>query len=358
MDDNRIIDLYFTRDERAIEQTRVKYGKLLYHVAYKILHSDPDSEECVDDTYMKAWGSMPPEKPSILSAFLCKITRNLSINRYLQNKSRSKIMTTEKVFEEIAECVPDTAGPISDDIALRDAINGFLESLGEVSRSIFIDNTGAWFLPCLFLLMLTFAVLSLLRSRWTCLHLWVALLFAQFFATGTYMLTGNPFLRSMSSYMFPFSIGIYLAYKPRIMELCQKRVSLIMLLAVFAVSSVGFAHFVVLDGGSAALMGKVCRMVAGVSAIPLVFVLFSFIKTNAMTRVLSVVGKSTLAIYLFQDTPVSYAKIFKVGNAGIGMVCLALCISVVVIFQGVAIKRLFERSKVLSFLFLGRRWSG
>ena len=227
-----------------------------------------------------------------------------------------------------------------------------------VLRSVFIVNTGAWFLPCLFLLMLTFAVLSLLRSRWACLHLWVALLFAQFFATGTYMLTGNPFLRSMSSYMFPFSIGIYLAYKPRIMELCQKRVSLIMLLAVFAVSSVGFDHFVVLDGGSAALMGKVCRMVAGVSAIPLVFVLFSFIKTNAMTRVLSVVGKSTLVIYLFQDTPVSYAKIFKVGDAGIGMVCLVLCISVVVIFQGVTIKWLFERSKVLSFLFLGRRWCG
>ena len=233
-----------------------------------------------------------------------------------------------------------------------------LEYFPLVSKSIFIDNTGAWFLPCLFLLMLAFAVSALVRSRWELLHLWVALLFAQFFATGTYMLTGNPFLRSMSSYMLPFSLGIYLAYKPRIMELCQKRVSLIMLFVVFAVSSAGFAHFVVLDDGSAALMGKVCRMVAGVSAIPLVFVLFSFIKTNAMTRVLSVVGKSTLVIYLFQDTPVSYAKIFKVGNAGIGMVCLALCISVVVIFQGVAIKRLFERSKVLSFLFLGRRWSG
>ena len=233
-----------------------------------------------------------------------------------------------------------------------------LEYFPLVSKSIFIDNTGAWFLPCLFLLMLVFAVSALVRSRWELLHLWVALLFAQFFATGTYMLTGNPFLRSMSSYMLPFSLGIYLAYKPRIMELCQKRVSLIMLFAVFAVSSAGFAHFVVLDDGSEALMGKVCRMVAGVSAIPLVFVLFSFIKTNAMTRVLSVVGKSTLVIYLFQDTPVSYAKIFKVGNAGIGMTCLALCISVVVIFQGVAIKWLFERSKVLSFLFLGRRWSG
>jgi RNA polymerase sigma-70 factor (ECF subfamily) len=140
MDDNRIIDLYFTRDERAIEHTRAKYDKLLYHVSYKILHSNPDAEECVDDTYMKAWGTMPPERPNILSAFLCKITRNLSLNRYMQNKSRSRIMTTEKVFEEIAECVPDTAGPISDDLALRDAINGFLESMTIVSRKIFVKR--------------------------------------------------------------------------------------------------------------------------------------------------------------------------------------------------------------------------
>ena len=140
MDDNRIIDLYFARDERAIDATSGKYGKLLNHVAYNILHSDPDSEECVNDTYMKAWSVMPPEKPNILSAFLCKITRNLSINRYLQNKARNRMMTTEKVFEEIAECVPDTSGPISDDIALKDAFNDFLESLGEASRMIFVKR--------------------------------------------------------------------------------------------------------------------------------------------------------------------------------------------------------------------------
>jgi RNA polymerase sigma-70 factor (ECF subfamily) len=145
MDDNRIIDLYFTRDERAIEHTRAKYDKLLYHVSYKILHSNPDAEECVDDTYMKAWGTMPPERPNILSAFLCKITRNLSLNRYMQNKSRSRIMTTEKVFEEIAECVPDTAGPISEDIELRNAVNGFLESLSEIPRKIFVKRYFLFF---------------------------------------------------------------------------------------------------------------------------------------------------------------------------------------------------------------------
>ena len=140
MDDNRIIEFYFEREERAIEETRLKYGKLLHHVAFSILHSQPDSEECVDDTYMKAWQSIPPKNPSILSAFLCKITRNLSINRYLQNKTRYKMLATEKVFEEFAECVPDTHGKISDDIAIRDAINGFLATLNEIPRKIFIKR--------------------------------------------------------------------------------------------------------------------------------------------------------------------------------------------------------------------------
>ena len=140
MDDNRIIELYFAREERAILETDAKYGKLLKHVAFSILNSGPDSEECVNDTYMKAWGAMPPERPSFLSAFLCKITRNLSINRYLQNKARQKMIKTEMVFEEIADCVPDTSGPISDDIAIRDAINGFLESLSEIPRKILVKR--------------------------------------------------------------------------------------------------------------------------------------------------------------------------------------------------------------------------
>ena len=140
MDDKRIIDLYFARDELAIDETRVKYGKLLEHIALNILNSHEDSEECVNDTYMKAWQSMPPTRPNILSAFLCKITRNLSINRYIQNRARRKGLSADAVFEEIAECIPDTSGPISDTIALRDAINGFLARLPETARKIFVKR--------------------------------------------------------------------------------------------------------------------------------------------------------------------------------------------------------------------------
>ena len=140
MDDSRIIELYFKREERAIEATDTKYGKLLRHVSYTILHSSEDSEECVNDTYMKAWGAMPPERPTYLSAFLSKITRNLSINRYMQNKARNRIFNTEIIFEEMEDCVPDNAGPISDDIDLRDAINSFLASLSDDARQMFVKR--------------------------------------------------------------------------------------------------------------------------------------------------------------------------------------------------------------------------
>ena len=140
MDDNRIIELYFARDERAIEQTSDKYGKLLHYISYRILHSLSDTEECVNDTYMKAWNTMPPERPRYLSAFLAKITRNLSINRYTQNKSRSKWMTSDAVFEEMEDCIPDTAAPINEEVAIKDALNSFLESLSETSRRIFLKR--------------------------------------------------------------------------------------------------------------------------------------------------------------------------------------------------------------------------
>ena len=82
MEDNQIIDLYWARSESAITETANKYGPYCHTVAYNILKNKEDSEECVNDTYRKAWDSMPPQRPQILRAFLAKITRNLSLNRY------------------------------------------------------------------------------------------------------------------------------------------------------------------------------------------------------------------------------------------------------------------------------------
>mgnify|MGYP001119729186 CR=1 FL=1 len=82
MDDSQIINLYFARDENAIVETKNKYQNMCYIVAHNILYSREDSEECVNDTWLRTWNTIPPSRPSVLSTFLAKIVRNLSLNRY------------------------------------------------------------------------------------------------------------------------------------------------------------------------------------------------------------------------------------------------------------------------------------
>lgn len=140
MDDKGIISLYFKRDQQAIAETKDKYGRLLFSVAYNILYSEGDSEECVDDTYMKAWQVIPPTVPAILSAFLSKITRNIALNRYRDGKRRGRNLTAELILDEIAEAVPDTGGDIAGDLALRDSLNRFLDSLERRQRVVFLKR--------------------------------------------------------------------------------------------------------------------------------------------------------------------------------------------------------------------------
>ena len=138
MDDRSIIELYFARDERAIDETRVSYGRLIYSVAMSVLRNAPDSEECENDTYLRTWESIPPTRPAYFSAYLSKIARNLAINT-LRDKNRHN-PPTEWIFDEIAEALPDTEGDVTDDIELRDAIDGFLSGLNKTKRIIFVKR--------------------------------------------------------------------------------------------------------------------------------------------------------------------------------------------------------------------------
>jgi RNA polymerase sigma-70 factor (ECF subfamily) len=137
MDDRKIIELYFNRDESAISKTDKKYGKLCRYIAYRILGDNQDSEECVNDTYLKAWNNMPPQKPDILSAFLSRITRNIAINRVMHDNTKKRGGEFTEVSDETLEIVSGN-DDICDDIALKQAINSFLAKLPPRTRVIFM----------------------------------------------------------------------------------------------------------------------------------------------------------------------------------------------------------------------------
>ncbi len=146
MDDTRIVELYWERSQSAVEQTHLKYGKYCHTIAYNILYSNEDAEECVNDTYVRAWSAMPPHKPNNLSGFLGRITRNLALDRYDRRRAAKRSGNTELALEELAECIPngESSLSVSDAVVLKDAINGFLASLPKNTRIIFMRRY--WYL--------------------------------------------------------------------------------------------------------------------------------------------------------------------------------------------------------------------
>lgn len=141
MEDAKIVQLYWSRDEQAISATADKYGNYCTFIAGNILGNNEDAEECVNDTYLHAWNSMPPHKPNILSAFLGKITRNLSINRYKHNTADKRGGgELPMVLDEISELVSDM-DDVENEIEYKeliDAIDTFLGTLSVKMRGIFV----------------------------------------------------------------------------------------------------------------------------------------------------------------------------------------------------------------------------
>ena len=137
MEDKRIIELYFDRDEAAIKETKSKYGKLLFSIAYRILGDRYDSEECENDTYLRAWNSIPPTRPNSFSAYLSRIIRNIAINRYHHNK---RAIEMNLILDELSEVIPDTSGDLAEDISLREALVSFVDGLDISKRMIFVKR--------------------------------------------------------------------------------------------------------------------------------------------------------------------------------------------------------------------------
>ena len=140
MEDSKIIELFWERSENAISEADAKYGKYCYAIAYNILYSEPDSEECVNDTYLRAWNAIPPERPLHLRAFLGRITRNLALNRYAVLHAKKRGNGTELALEELAEVLADPDSEIdrAETDALREALNRFLGSLPRDTRIMFV----------------------------------------------------------------------------------------------------------------------------------------------------------------------------------------------------------------------------
>ena len=131
--DAEIVALYLSRNEAAIEHTDRNYGAYCMSVAMNILNNRPDAEECVNDTYLQAWRSIPPHKPTVLRLFLGKITRRLAIDKYRANKSRNREL--EVALDEIAEFLPARE---EDDGELPALLADFLASLPAEERNFFV----------------------------------------------------------------------------------------------------------------------------------------------------------------------------------------------------------------------------
>lgn len=139
--DNEIIELFNSRDEKAISAAYSKYGRYCTAIAMNILGNRQDAEECLNDTLLKAWESIPPAKPDNLPGYLAKIAKNISLNRYRSSHTEKRGSgSIDSVYEELSECVPDknSIERSYEHKELIEAINAFLAKLAADKRDIFV----------------------------------------------------------------------------------------------------------------------------------------------------------------------------------------------------------------------------
>lgn len=140
MDDDQIVTLYLNRKEEAIKESDLKYGKLLHRISFHILSNQQDSEECVNDTYCNVWESIPPQKPRSLGAYMGRIVRNLSINRWYENRTQKRGGNAEILLSELSDCIPsnNTVEADVNENELTNLINLWLLSLAKDDRVLFL----------------------------------------------------------------------------------------------------------------------------------------------------------------------------------------------------------------------------
>ncbi len=143
LSDEQIIDLYFAREERAIAETDKKYCQYLHTVAYSILENEQDAEECLQDTYLRVWNAVPPERPSVFHAFLAKIARNLSLNRLKTAKRKKRVPSEVSLsLDELGECMSDgdNMARQMQSAAIACVINRYLDSVPNRRMYVFVSR--------------------------------------------------------------------------------------------------------------------------------------------------------------------------------------------------------------------------
>lgn len=140
MTDPEIIDLFFERSDQAISEISKKYGVPVKRVAYNILGNLQDVEECVNDTWLAVWNTVPPHRPSPLCTFVCKIARNLATKKYHSNTAEKRNSRYDLILDELAECIPDrnTVEDMYSAKELSMAVNRFLDTLSYEDKFIFM----------------------------------------------------------------------------------------------------------------------------------------------------------------------------------------------------------------------------
>ncbi len=142
MDDSRIIELFYERSEQAITELSNKYGKIFARVAANILNNRQDAEECVNDAYLGAWNTIPPQNPNPLLSYVCRIVRNLAVKRYHSNSAVKRNSIYDVALDELEGCIPaSSSAEVENEFDAKETahiIDDFLETLDMENRIMFI----------------------------------------------------------------------------------------------------------------------------------------------------------------------------------------------------------------------------
>lgn len=141
LEDQGIIDLLFRRSEEAIKELTIKYSTHLRWIGMNILKDPGVTEECENDTYLRTWNSIPPERPEFLKAYLSRIMRNLALDRYRKSRAMKRNVEMDVLHRELLESIPDGKGDfISQDQEILKAVHGFLGNLDPTLRKLFVGR--------------------------------------------------------------------------------------------------------------------------------------------------------------------------------------------------------------------------